>query len=53
MPEYSVITAQVAGSVDQTVQNIKDGLAGDEAYVGHIVDPAEDPSVVVVIVKPS
>jgi len=51
MPEYSIITSQIAGSVGQAVQNIKDGLADDDTYVGHVVDAEENPNVVIVIVK--
>lgn len=49
MPEYGLITVQVNSSnVEQSIQNVIDGLPSDAAYVSEFVDEEQSPWVAIV-----
>lgn len=50
MKDYALITSQVSGGVDVTIERVKRAISSDEAYVGHVVDESVRPSVLVVVV---
>jgi len=51
MNDYSIITSQIVGDVDETLERVRRAIASDERYVGHIVDESAQPAVLLVIVK--